>query len=204
MGLPNVKAIGPSFYEITSGEQPIAMSSRRLFPVLNTLHLEDMGKLEEWMEPEGVAVDVFPMLEKLFITGCPQLANVPSQFPSLRNLTIEQNDHVSVVKKILTKVANPSQLKIFSLTGMAGLTCLMDVTHNHHQLKNLTSLTLVKCPNFTSFKGCGTSLESLTITDCDSLRKLPECLGTIQSLQCLKIRRCPIINVGQQSLPVSL
>lgn len=199
--LPNVKTIGHSFYDITTSggsQQPIVMS---LFPALKTFILEDMENLEEWMEPKAGVVNVFPMLEELFISGCAQLVNAPSHFPSLRYLTIVGNDHVSVVKKILTNVMNLSGLGIVGLIGMAGLTCLSDVTHNHHQFDNLRCIALHKCGDFSSAMSYYTSLESLQIADCDSWREIPEALSTIRSLRKLEIRRCPIIYLRQQSLP---
>ncbi|CDP11113.1 unnamed protein product [Coffea canephora] len=128
-GLENVRYIGPSFYGIDDdfgkvGGQ-LEVLSRTFFRALNVLTLKNMGNLVEWMEPD---INVFPMLEILTIEDCSKLTTAPSHFPSLKILEITKNDHVSVVKKILSKVSTTlSSLTIIGNTGMTGLTCLSDI-----------------------------------------------------------------------------
>ncbi|KAF2307877.1 hypothetical protein GH714_032837 [Hevea brasiliensis] len=42
--------------------------------------------------------------------------------------------------------------------------------------------------------GCTNGLKVMIVEDCDNLRKLPECLQNIASLQELRIKRCPKLN----------
>ncbi|KAL3528468.1 hypothetical protein ACH5RR_007790 [Cinchona calisaya] len=229
--LENIKSIGPSFYGVdddfeggsgttsSCGGQVVSVS-RKLFPALKKLTLRRMGNLEAWTEAEvrmsrttGEEKEegdhVFPMLQKLTIEDCTQLTTVPSHFPSLKKLEIIMNDHVSVVEKILCYVTTLSSLTIIGETGMAGLTCVLDMAsrlHENHQ--TLKFLKLEKCPDLTRLWGCGTSLVRLELIDCDSLTELPEDLFRFQSLRRLEILGCPRIYIipskGHQSLLSSL
>ncbi|XP_071924640.1 disease resistance protein RGA2-like [Coffea arabica] len=213
-GLENVRYIGPSFYGIDDdfgkvGGQ-LEVLSRTFFRALNVLTLKNMGNLVEWMEPD---INVFPMLEILTIEDCSKLTTAPSHFPSLKILEITKNDHVSVVKKILSKVSTTlSSLTIIGNTGMTGLTCLSDVAPGliGKNLHNLKSLTLRKCPDLTRLEVCSTSLQNLELIHCENLRELPEDLCRFQALRNLEMIGCPRIhsipnsNLGQQSLLKSL
>ncbi|KAL3529685.1 hypothetical protein ACH5RR_009007, partial [Cinchona calisaya] len=129
IGLENIRCIGLSFYgnyddfEGRGGGGRVQKSSTKLFRALKALTLKNMGNLDEWMEPD---FDAFPVLEILTIEDCSQLATAPSHFPSLEVLKIVRNDHLLVVKKILSKVIALSSLTIIGKTGMAGLKCVSD------------------------------------------------------------------------------
>lgn len=213
-GLENVRYIGPSFYGIDDGfkegrVQPEVLS-RTFFRALKVLTLKNMGNLVEWMGPD---INVFPVLEILTIQDCSELTTAPSHFPSLKTLEITKNDHVLVVKKILSKVSTTlSSLTIMGNTGMTGLTCLSDVApgligKNHHNLK---SLTLRKCPDLTRLEICSTSLQSLELIHCENLRELPgdlcrfESLRNLEMIGCPRIHRIPNSDSGKQSLLRSL
>ncbi|XP_071931943.1 putative disease resistance protein RGA3 [Coffea arabica] len=126
-GLENIRSIGLSFYSTSAEEDggsggSSTISRQTFFPALKKLSLESMKNLEEWKDaPEMMStagevhvMDVFPVLEKLSISNCPQLTTIPtpSRFPSLDVLKIKKNCHVSLAEKVLSNIANLSSLKL--------------------------------------------------------------------------------------------
>ncbi|CDP17517.1 unnamed protein product [Coffea canephora] len=197
-GLENTTCIGLSFYGNTSRQT--------FFPALKILSLESMKSLEEWKDAHE-AMDVFPVLEKLYIRDCPQLTTIPtpSSFPNLDVLEIRENCNVLLVEEVLSSTTNLSIKGCDSLsTDMLERLCLFP---------SLQSVELWYCPNITTLRGmsCAACLKRLVVDGCENLRELPEDLYQFQALEHLKILRCPRINSfglnpnkGQKSLLKSL
>lgn len=93
IGLEKVTVIGQSFYGLCnpSGSRSSSSSSqlsRKVFPHLKRLYLNNMINLVVWMNAEareGEVLDVFPMLERLNIRNC--YGRVRDQL-MLHNMTI--------------------------------------------------------------------------------------------------------------------
>ncbi|XP_027148929.1 putative disease resistance protein RGA3 [Coffea eugenioides] len=205
-------------------------SIQTFFPALKILSLESMKNLEEWKDAN--VMDVFPVLEKLYIRDCPQLTTIPtpSHFPSLNVLEIEENCHVLLAEKVLSNIANLSSLELtcgrrhmesvnlvirpessLSIDGRDSLST--DMLERLCLFPSLQSVELWFCSNITTLRGmsCTACLKRLVVIDCENLRELPEDLYQFQALECLKIRGCPRINSfgsnpnkGQKSLLKSL
>ncbi|XP_027159923.1 putative disease resistance protein RGA3 [Coffea eugenioides] len=227
--LENTTCIGLSFYSST-------ISRQTFFPALKILSLESMKNLEEWKDAHEMrsTADVFPVLEKLSISDCPQLTTIPtpSRFPSLDVLNIKKNCHVLLAEKVLSNIANLSSLE---LRGRQSIKSLKLVKRPESSLRingcdslptdmlerlclfpTLQHVKLMIAKNITTFRGmsCAACLKRLEVTLCENLRELPDDLYQFQALEHLKIRGCPRIDsfgypnpknsFGQKSLLKSL
>ncbi|KAL8166586.1 hypothetical protein V2J09_008085 [Rumex salicifolius] len=140
---------------------------------LLSLHLQEMQKLRNWVQPSGC--DVFPCLMALRIKDCPLLVSAPTCFPYLSHLFISNIRSGAAVRMILTTTIHLYELDI---SGVEDLTSL-----SHLQLK-------------------GKSFTTLRISDCRRLVELyppPTLQSTtdtegLLSLEGLKIEGCP--NLG--------
>ncbi|CDP16808.1 unnamed protein product [Coffea canephora] len=106
-------------------------------------------------------MDVFPVLETLYIRDCPQLTTIPtpSHFPSLDVLEITQNCHVLLAEKVLSNIANLSSLELRGVEMFESCTSLRE-------------LTLFDCPSLVSFPldlRRLPSLESFSLFECPNL-----------------------------------
>ncbi|CDP17515.1 unnamed protein product [Coffea canephora] len=133
-------------------------SIQTFFPALKILSLECMKNLEEWKDAN--VMDVFPVLEKLYIRDCPQLTTIPT--PMIRpenSLSIDGRDSLS--------------------TDMLERLCLFP---------SLQSVELWFCSNITTLRGmsCAACLKRLVVIDCENLWELPEDLYQFQALDLLK------------------
>ncbi|XP_039162136.1 putative disease resistance protein At3g14460 [Eucalyptus grandis] len=155
-------------------------------------------------------------LTKLEIHSCPHLKNSTNDvcLPSLHELFLEDCN-----KEILKSLINLTSLTILTIKNLAEFVCfdlgfmshLIKLKELHiggcNQLKylwrdgnemlNLTclqELTIVSCPQFTSFMAGETeielpcNLEKMKLSNCTSLEKLPSKMYT---LSYLSIERCP-------------
>nr|XP_027075836.1 putative disease resistance protein RGA3 [Coffea arabica] len=239
-------SIGLSFYSTSAEEDggsggSDTISRQTFFPSLKILSLESMKNLEEWKDaPEMMSntgevhvMDVFPVLEKLYISDCPKLTIIPtpSRFPSLDVLKIKWNCHVLVAEKVLSNITTLSSLKLRG--GLQSIESLelvkrpeislridgcdslpTDMLERLWLIPILQRVELFKCPNITTLRGmsCAACLESLAVHYCENLRELPDDLYQFQALRYLTVGGCPRINsfgypnhnTGQESLLKSL
>nr|XP_027126312.1 protein SUPPRESSOR OF npr1-1, CONSTITUTIVE 1-like [Coffea arabica] len=187
---------------------------------LKNLSLESMKNLEEWKDAHEMmstagevnVMDVFPVLETLSISDCPQLT--PSCFPSLDVLEIRGNCHVLLAEKVLSNIANLSSLQLrgglsqpieslelvrrpessLSIDGCNSL--LTDTLERLCLFPTLQRVELVSANNITTLRGmsCAACLERLAVYACKNLRELPEALYQFQALEHLEIRGCSRID----------
>ncbi|XP_027150783.1 putative disease resistance protein RGA3 [Coffea eugenioides] len=238
-GLENIRSIGLSFYSTSaeedggSGGSSTTISRQTFFPALKFLSLESMKNLEEWKDAHEV-MDVFPVLEKLSISDCPQLTTIPtpSRFPSLDVLEITENCHVLLAEKVLSNITT---LSFLHLRGNQRVESLKLVRRPESSLRiggydslptdtlerlclfpTLQRVELMGADNITTLRGmsCAACLKRLEIDRCKNLRELPEDLYQFQALEHLAIYGCPRIDsfgypnpknsLGQKSLLKSL
>ncbi|CDP19195.1 unnamed protein product [Coffea canephora] len=212
-GLENIRSIGLSFY------------------TLKKLSLKSMKNLEEWKDASEMmstagevhVMDVFPVLEKLSISDCPQLTTIPtpSRFPSLDVLEIKENCHVLLAEKVLSNITTLSSLKLMrraeSSLMIDGCDILpTDTLERLCLFPTFQHVELWGADNITTLRGmsCAACLERLEVHHCENLRELPEDLYQFQALEHLMIQYCPRIDsfgypnpknsFGQKSLLKSL
>ncbi|KAL3497617.1 hypothetical protein ACH5RR_040349 [Cinchona calisaya] len=172
--LGSVECIGSKFYGCTNLDGASSSNSHEavvttLFPALRKLDLRDMKELSEWsdamIQSNSSSVNLFPLLEKLYVCGLPKLELLPNlgDVKCLQSLIIEccQN-----------------------------LTCLPI----SKELVSLQKLVIHRCPNLTSLfsedfdeglQGFG-SIESIDLRSCKNLVGVPE-IHRLQSLRRLLI-----------------
>ncbi|XP_071905644.1 putative disease resistance protein RGA3 [Coffea arabica] len=225
-GLENIRGIGLSFYNISAEEDGGSEGSSRqtFFPALKKLSLESMKNLEEWKDAHEMmstagevhVMDVFPVLEKLSISDCPQLTTIPtpSHFPSLDVSEIKRNCHVLLAEKVLSNIANLSSLTLsgsfrqrfeslklvkrsessLSIYGCDSLPT--DMLERLCLFPTLQHVELMDAANVTTLRGmsCAACLERLTVIRCYNLWEFPEHFYQFQALEYLMIWGCPRIN----------
>nr|XP_027119498.1 disease resistance protein RGA2-like [Coffea arabica] len=246
-GLENTTCIGLSFYSISAEEDGGSggsgtISRQTFFPALKKLSLKSMKNLEEWKDAHEMmstagevhVMDVFPMLEKLSISDCPQLTTIPtpSRFPSLAVLEIKKNCHVLLAEKVLSNITTLFSLELSggrrpmeslklvkppeSSLRIAGCDSLpTDMLERLCLFPTLQSVELMSAYNITTLRGmsCAACLKRLAVYYGKNLRELPEDLYQFQALEYLMIWGCPRIDsfgcpnansFGQKSLLKSL
>ncbi|CDP21044.1 unnamed protein product [Coffea canephora] len=239
-GLENIRSIGLSFYSTSAEEDggsggSSTISRQTFFPALKILSLESMKNLEEWKDAHEMmstagevhVMDVFPVLEKLSISDCPQLTTIPtpSRFLSLDVLEIKGNRHVLLAEKVLSNIANLSSLELWggSRQRIESLNFVRqpessliidrcdrlptDMLERLCLFPTLQSVELMRADNITTLRGmsCAACLKRLRVFHCKNLRELPEDLYQFQALEDLEIAGCPRIDsFGQKGLLKSL
>ncbi|KAL1535338.1 disease resistance protein RGA2-like [Salvia divinorum] len=174
-GLSNVNSIkNPCFYGLMNE------NTRIVFPALETLEVGEMSNLAEWEGVGASDVKVFPHLQYLIIEDCKGLMSFPSHSSScLEHLIMRRIVSCKPLANIfLTKLMSLTKL---CLEGIDDLKYLPDWLF--HSNPNLWELKIEKCPNLT---------------------RLPDGLGTLNSLEELFIRECPKLErigdiAGEQS-----
>ncbi|KAJ1701454.1 hypothetical protein LUZ63_001233 [Rhynchospora breviuscula] len=172
-----VKKIGSEFYGFSR--------TGNTFPALEILVLENLVKLEEWIEDDQSEMWL-PCLKILVADGCPSLKRLPPIPVSLK------------------------ELKLNSL----GIDKLPEFKHqnegnNTNQGLELLSLIITNCSELTSLSsglfsqpGRLTSLKELTISNCVELVHLPlEGFRELISLKLIRIKECTKIFLLPILLP---
>ncbi|CAL5324796.1 unnamed protein product [Camellia sinensis] len=177
------------------------------FPALEILSLNVMPSLEKWTIVDRK--EIFPCLRNLHIEACPKL----TEFPFLRTLeilTIWEGSN----ERLIRSVINVTSLSDLEILG-SELKILPDELFQSHkdleslrlislynlktlpnQLDCLSSLKLLNldyCPQLENLSGLKNlnHLETLYISECDSLTSLPvQGLQGLTSLRSLSIQNC--------------
>ncbi|XP_058209373.1 putative disease resistance protein RGA4 [Rhododendron vialii] len=214
--LDNVESIGPEFYGLDErvggggggGSSIVAAPGPVVFPALKEVTIRGMRKLKEWSDVSSLPpatkskMEFFPRLEKLFISDCPNLIDIPGHLLCIQNLAITGSTdgyfYFEKIANILTSsiTVHPDSTNVSTLiehlleTSMKSLKHL-EIQGLHElcflpkQLLNLASLellTITECPKLMyigeetggEFNSCLTSLQELSIRECIELRCLPK------------------------------
>ncbi|CAL4989421.1 unnamed protein product [Urochloa decumbens] len=181
---------------------------RGAFPKLATFRLIRMERLEEWNTEhpcgeDGSRVLVFPVLTLLAISDCPKLRMKPCLPRGEYYLDIRRCDD------LLSPLEETCQVPEYSYPPPKGLFVHYCEQALHewrllHQLPGISYLSIEHCSDLTCSSTeiirCLSSLEILSVTDCESITALPDWLGDLTSLTRLEIINC----TGIQTLPGSI
>ncbi|XP_072970667.1 putative disease resistance RPP13-like protein 1 [Typha angustifolia] len=180
-----VRQIGHEFY----GSNTVA------FPSLKDLQLDDMPRCVEWSgEANG---DIFPRLQKLKLSNCPNLTKVPLIPPTVMSMTLHQ---IGVISQLKLFHVTSSQLITFSLDTSA-TNILHGLLHPEH-LKAIDALNIRCCkePVMAEDIQVLNSLKKLKISQCAITDEhLSRCLLHLDSLSTLEMADCH--NITSLLLP---
>ncbi|XP_042378664.1 putative disease resistance protein RGA1 [Zingiber officinale] len=167
----------------------------RGFPSLQELILNRMYNLEEWSE-SNVVDQLFPLLQKLWISNCPELKCMP-RLPRIQELEI-----LYCSKSILSCIRRLASLSVLRVKNMIDMTSLP--SDCIRTLTSLTELQITECRELQSLPGdemqCLKMLRSLTIERCDNLASFPSEVGRLSSLCFLRLSQCPSITLQPEEL----
>ncbi|XP_074279442.1 putative disease resistance protein RGA3 [Silene latifolia] len=170
------------------------------FPSLIELEIARCGALKTCVpSPSADATNVFPCLEVLKVTNCPELETLPTlNSQSLKKVEIKNLGIRSF--SIASPTAN-MKLEILEIRDCEKLVSLPSSLQFAASLKNLT---VAVCPALTSFpndlfQGLA-SLSKLSIWRCEKLVSLPSEVQFVASLKTVKVINCPALT----SLPNDL
>ncbi|KAK9155180.1 hypothetical protein Sjap_002660 [Stephania japonica] len=147
-----------------------------LYRCLEKLSVRGVPNLEEWYENSA---DIFPELQELELCRCPKLRNMPSHFPSLQKLTVENvnNDTVRSITENITSLTS------LSFEGSS--------SSSSEKVEEEVAQML----------GNNKLLESLTVSRLSLMRWLETCPDLSPSLKELRISNCPALKIESAQLP---
>ncbi|XP_062229849.1 putative disease resistance protein RGA4 [Phragmites australis] len=170
--------------------------ARSAFPELKELKLIELSSFQSWDAAPGVQVGqlIFPLLETVCISKCPQLTNLPKA-PKLRVLEItEGNPHMYQSSEYMTSL---STLTLGIQEGeTTSVIDLVDGKEKWNGKSPLTGMVLIGCNLFFHSSAlvlwpCFEQLQSLEIQSCDALVCWPEKeFQSLVSLRRLTIWEC--------------
>ncbi|KAL3507496.1 hypothetical protein ACH5RR_032878 [Cinchona calisaya] len=190
VGLDGITSIGPSFYDESTGH-PCSSSreSKKLFPALEFLIIKDMQNLIDWTEVSP-QTSVFPVLEKIDIGNCPQLATAPSYFLSLKKLLLNNINHgLEVITKICSGLSTLTSLNIKNVRELTELPS--GLFRNNPNLGELVILYCLDLTQFLDFKSGGVQhLETQNNQSHSNSNNKDDYLVALVSLKRLIIHDC--------------
>ncbi|KAF7815707.1 putative disease resistance protein RGA1 [Senna tora] len=157
----------------------------KAFISLKTLELYSMPNLERLLRREGG--EMFPRLHQLHICNCPKLTL--SCLPSVEKLEISYCEEELV--KSISNLHGLKSLQIF-YDELKELPTQLKSLHALESLDLMFYDELECIPEQVMEGLC--SLRSLTIQGCSALKRLPEAIQHLTSLECLNISDCPILE----------
>ncbi|XP_038877689.1 putative disease resistance protein RGA3 [Benincasa hispida] len=181
----SVKSIGNEFYGIDSNQ----LRNSFAFPQLKELHIYGMKKLEQWDESTVVSSNLFGCLKKLHISGCGQLAKLPSGLEGCHSI-----EYLGIFQcsNLMLNVQNFYNLYHLDINGLKRLP---------EGLGKLTNLKILRISGqlhnyeFSSFIHLSSQLVELELNDYGSsdnatTTQLPQQLQYLTNLKILRIGGC--------------
>ncbi|KAJ8755740.1 hypothetical protein K2173_024284 [Erythroxylum novogranatense] len=169
--------------------------------IMDLSHSEELTKMPDFSQ--------VPNLEKLDLTGCISLDEVPSSIGNLRNLASLNLSHCKKLETVPFSFQNLSKLGYLKVKGCKGIDKFPSCVH----MENLYYLSLENCSKITEFPEIplgikildlgGTSIEelppsigqysqliTLDLTSCQKIGTLPSTIGNLKLLQQLHLSGC--------------
>ncbi|TYH81361.1 hypothetical protein ES332_D03G195100v1 [Gossypium tomentosum] len=184
--MKKVKRMGNEFY----GNEGIDGMNKviKVFPALKKFTLNGMANLKKWTAMAATKTIMFPCLVELNIWDCPMLKSVPltGQCSSLEKLSIFDCKNLS---KIGDGLSTSTCLKELALKNCPNLGWIP----NLEGFSSLQNLSIDSCNELEALPITGrcSSLEKLSILDCEKLRKIGDGLSTSTCLKELELLWCP-------------
>ncbi|GLT33381.1 hypothetical protein SLA2020_079770 [Shorea laevis] len=196
-GFKNVKRMGHKF-DTTKSISPGGVESIKLFPALRELYLCNLVSLEEWIEVEddkaarGKVEIVFPCLEILEISICPQL-----EIWQMGGFSSHHKLSHLWISECYKLMAIPSMNGLSSLQFLRIKDCFNPRSIPEESLHLPTSLKelemgyfcdeLEEFPGLTYIHQLNSSLESLILCGWDKVKSLPDQLQHLTALKKLTL-----------------
>ncbi|XP_021807741.1 putative disease resistance protein RGA3 [Prunus avium] len=143
--MSNLKTVGKFYGYVGDAGVSTSEETKTLFPALKTLRICTTPNLIKWMEPSEMPngkIVVFPFLEELTLSECPQLKDVPNHFPTLCQLEISICHELSSLQSVLDKCTSLQDLEISSCDGLISMSI--------QSLRSLRKLVISFCGGLTS------------------------------------------------------
>ncbi|KAJ6927688.1 hypothetical protein NC651_011653 [Populus alba x Populus x berolinensis] len=155
-----------------------------------------------------VSIHSLPKLCKMVINGCKEVVYEGGFYlRSLNSMTISNISKLTCLTEgFIQPLAEVQELEVANCMELASL--YENGVALAKQLTSLSKLVVRNCPQVVSLMEgelANCKLESLTLSTCKSLKKLPRWVHSLVSLKELKIRRCPILlSFPEAGLPTTL
>ncbi|CAI0441509.1 unnamed protein product [Linum tenue] len=129
------------------------------------------------------------LLKKLKIYGCPALEKLPSvaNLSNLHRLYIRSCQLISEIQSLAPLRQNLTSLEI---DGCPRLDIYLSCLDVHSNLKQIMVYKFTEMTEVRGLEGLASSLESLGLSCCNSIQKLPDVSG-LKKLADLRVHRCP-------------
>ncbi|KAJ6937407.1 hypothetical protein NC652_011910 [Populus alba x Populus x berolinensis] len=163
-----------------------------------------------------VSIHSLPKLCKMVINGCKEVVYEGGVYlRSLNSMTISNISKLTCLTEgFIQPLAEVQELEVANCMELASL--YENGVALTKQLTSLSKLVVRNCPQVVSLMEgevpvymqqqlANCKLESLTLSTCKSLKKLPQWVHSLVSLKELKIRRCPrLLSFPEAGLPSTL
>ncbi|XP_074315680.1 putative disease resistance protein RGA3 [Silene latifolia] len=164
------------------------------FPSLIELEISNCGALKTCvLPPSADATNVFPRLEVLRVTNCPELETLPTlNFQSLKKVELQNLGIRSF------SIASPTGNMMLEKLEIYKCEKLVSLPRELQFVASLKTVNVTGCPALTSlpndlFQGLA-SLSELSICSCEALNNIPTSLEKCASLATLTLMDCPSIE----------
>ncbi|WOH09358.1 hypothetical protein DCAR_0728815 [Daucus carota subsp. sativus] len=213
--MENVKVIGSDIWggvgssgtEFSESGAPETVTT--MYPSLTELILQDLPKLEEWLEPvvssgseDQRALLVFPKIEILVILNCPNLRRIPRNcFTFLKELVISDLDSSNMILESVSRTV--SSLRYLRLVRISdgkeesssppppNLDSISNKLLTNNSL-SLRSLDIHQCEALTCLT-LGVALQQLEVCYCPQLATISVAKDSV-GLKYLRIASCPSLS----------
>ncbi|KAK9903648.1 hypothetical protein M0R45_001070 [Rubus argutus] len=161
---------------------------------LKNLNLSDSQHLTQVPDLSGS-----PNIERINLSWCTSLVEVPSYFQNLENLTsldLEECRNLKIFREL------PCNLEMLNLSGTA-IEEISPSIWSHEKLHTVDLLCCRDLKNLPSSSSNTTKLENLTLRGCSSLESIPDSIYDLNRLEildlygCEKLKRLPPLPVGR-------